>query len=211
MVMRLIPTILLFGLSNAVAAGPVRPALVAKATAKARPKTRLLAAAEIAESAKVAGLDPDDVDAKQAFETDAFGAPTRILVAPGKKGIALFLVRGGKLLETHDTGCISGACGEEITAVVFEDLDGDGLFDLAAVVHSTGLAGVGDDGKRMEIDSEDGMVLLQKPDGSFAEHPLGLMQLGKSSKCELAALKASKPLTLKALRAAFRCEAKSGK
>jgi hypothetical protein len=126
-------------------------------------------------------------------------------------GVAIFLARGGKLLEKHDTGCISQACGEEITAVAFEDLDGDGRIDLAAIVHFTGLGGVGEGGKRMEIDSEDGLLLLQKPDGSFAAQPLGLMQLGKSSKCELAALNKSKPLTLKAVRAGFRCDAKTSK
>jgi hypothetical protein len=211
MVMRVITAFLVYGLSLAALAGPVRPTLIAASSAKAHSKTRLLTAAEIAESAKAAALDPDDVDAKQAFETDAFGAPTRILVGPGAHGVAIFLLRAGKLLEKHDTGCISYACGEEVTAVAFEDLDGDGLIDLAAIVHYSGEGGVGDDGKRGSVDNDEGLVLLQKPDGSFAPHPVGDLAEHGASKCVRAALNQSKPLTLKSLRAAFRCDAKPSK
>jgi hypothetical protein len=142
-------------------------------TAGAAPalKSRKLTPAEVEEVAGQIHVQPEQIDDTQAFEIESAGKVTRFVALPNPQASSeYYLVRDGKAVaHASSYNTISYAFNIGIEAVSFEDVTGDGLWDVEVVEHHAGAGGARADGSRGELDYGAPVLLVQHPDGSFTD------------------------------------------
>jgi hypothetical protein len=133
------------------------------------PKPHKLSAEELATVVQQAGLDADSIDGEQAFANDALGAHSTFL-AEIKDGIARYIVvRDGKIVFDVKSDRSQSFALPKVAAVVFKDLNRDGLMDILIVEHHEGNGGVKEDGTRDLLVYDEAVALLQQGGGAFID------------------------------------------
>jgi hypothetical protein len=64
---------------------------------------------------------------------------------------------------------LSYAFPTALTAVAFDDITGDGLWDVLAIEHHSGTGPVTNDGSRPQLDYDAAVFLVQQADGTFSD------------------------------------------
>lgn len=140
------------------------------ASSPGAPKTRALTPAEVKELGAQIKVDPGAIADGQAFEIAAAGKLTRFAAVLAPEAADYYLVRDGKVVarvSTHNT--LSFAFPTGLTAVAFDDVTGNGSWDVLAIEHHSGTGPVIDDGSRPQLDYDSAVLLVQQPDGTFID------------------------------------------